>query len=296
MIVRALTEPLDLLGEGVLWDEEQQAVYWVDIARRRLRSLGPGGKLRRWALPAKIGSFALEANGDAALVALATGLHRFDLASGALEFLVDPEPGQRTQRLNDGCCDPQGRFWVGSMDDAERERRGHFYCFDPAEGSLRTLEAGFLVTNGIGFDRAGTRMYAVDSAERRIYVHDYDPDTGTPGPRRLFALVPEDEGYPDGLTLDDEDHVWSCHWDGWCVTRYRPDGSVERVVELPIPRPTRCAFGGPNRDRLYVTSARIGLGPEFLERAPLSGAVLEIEGLGVRGPGARRLGRCHAWT
>lgn len=284
--IEALTRPEDLLGEGVLWDAEQQALYWVDIAGCSLQRWREGCTTR-WALPRKVGSLALCASGREALVALSCGLHVLDLERGTLRRLATPEPALPGQRLNDGTCDPRGRFWVGSMDDAEREPRGHYYCLQ-GDGRLTRWEAGFLVTNGLGFSRAGDRIYSADSARRRIYVADYDLERGLAGPRRSFAVVPPGAGYPDGLTVDDEDHVWCCHWDGWRVTRYRPDGSVARAVELPVPRPTRCAFGGPARDQLFVTTARVGLDEAALRDAPLSGAVLRLDGLGVRGPGATR--------
>lgn len=287
LALAALSAPEDLLGEGPVWDAEQQALYWVDIAGQALRRW-QAGELSRWGLPRKVGSLALCASGEQALLALADGLWRLDLAQGALlERVADPEPELAGNRLNDGATDPRGRFWVGSMDDAEQEARGHFYRLDPG-GGLTCWEAGFRVTNGLGFSRDGRRIYCADSPRRRIYVADYDPETGAAGERRLFAEVPAEAGYPDGLTVDHEDHLWVCHWDGWRVTRYRPDGSVARVVELPVPRPTCCVFGGPTGERLYLTSARVGLSAEELARAPLSGAVLEVAGLGVSGPATPR--------
>jgi sugar lactone lactonase YvrE len=287
-VIEALTAPVDLLGESPIWDSGQQALYWVDIEGQALRRLRSGVE-RRWQLPAPLGSAALCGGGEAALVALSSGIWRLDLASSGLSLIVDPEPGQPDNRLNDGTCDPQGRFWVGSMDAQEREARGHYYCLDP-EGRLIRDEAGFLVTNGLGFSRDGARMYSADSARRRIFVQDYELATGRPGPRMLFAEVPAGAGHPDGLTVDDEDHVWCCHWDGWRVTRYRPDGSVDKVVELPVPRPTCCVFGGPEGDQLFVTSARTRLDEEQLRAAPESGALFLISGLGVSGPPSPRYG------
>ena len=286
LAIEALSAPADLLGEGPVWDAEQQALYWVDVAGRALRRRR-GGALSRWELPAKVGSLALCASGEQALVALADGLWRLDLDSGGLTPVADPEPHLPGNRLNDGKTDPCGRFWVGSMDDAEQEARGDFYRLDPG-GHLTRWEAGFGVTNGLGFSRDGRRIYCADSPRRLLWVADYDPHTGAAGERRAFAEVPPGAGYPDGLTVDDEDHLWCCHWDGGCVTRYRPDGSVARVVELPVPRPTCCVFGGPEGEDLLVTSARIGLSEAALARAPLSGAVLSLAGLGVAGPPSPR--------
>jgi sugar lactone lactonase YvrE len=144
------------------------------------------------------------------------------------------------------------------------------------------MDTGFTISNGLGWSPDDTRFYFTDSAARTIYVYDYDIDTGAIANRRVFAQLAEGVGTPDGLSVDSEGFVWSAHWDGWCITRYDPDGKVDRVLNLPVPRPTSCTFGGPNLDILYVTSARIRLSAHQLAEAPLSGGVFAIRA-GVRG-------------
>lgn len=188
----------------------------------------------------------------------------------------------RGDRFNDGKCDRQGHFWVGSMDDAETKPNGDFFRLGPG-GSVQRFPAGFVVTNGIGWSPDDQTMYITDSAGRTIYACDYDPRAGIMGPRRVFARVATDAGYPDGLTVDADGRVWSAHWDGWRVTCYTPGGRVEREITLPVQRPTSCTFGGAALDTLYITSARVGLDDTALAKGPQAGAMFAIQDAGVKG-------------
>ena len=269
------------LGEGAVWDARDRALYWVDIRAPALHRFEPvSGTTHTWPMPEVIGSFALREAGGA-LVALRSGLHLFDFASGGLELACAPEPDRTENRLNDGRCDRRGRFWVGSMHDRGGAPTGALYRIDPDRTSRRVLD-GITVPNSLGWSPDGRVMYFTDTPSRAILAYDFDLDAGMPGPPRLFARVPDDAGYPDGATVDAEGFLWSAHWDGWRVTRYAPDGRVDRVIELPVQRPTCCAFGGEGLDVLYVTSARTGLGPEDLARGPLAGGLFAVDA-GVRG-------------
>jgi sugar lactone lactonase YvrE len=178
-------------------------------------------------------------------------------------------PGNRT---NDGKCDAIGRVWIGTMDAAERAFTGALYRIDQ-DGSPTLMLDDIGVSNGLDWSPDGTSLYYTDSMRRLIWRFPFDMQSGTLGSREVFANVPQDQGCPDGLTVDAEGFVWSAHWDGWRVTRYDPRGSVERVLRLPVPRVTSLCFGGPDLDTLYMTSARIGLTSEQLLEAPLSGAL-----------------------
>jgi sugar lactone lactonase YvrE len=150
---------------------------------------------------------------------------------------------------------------------------------------------GFMVTNGPAWSLDGRTFYFTDSAARRIYAFEFDMASGELGARRLFVEQPVDQGYPDGQCVDAEDHLWTAQWDGARVTRYRPDGTVERTISLPAPRVTSCCFGGDNLDTLYVTTALVGMTAAELQAAPLAGGLLAVTGLGVRGlPSARFAG------
>jgi sugar lactone lactonase YvrE len=276
-----------VLAEGPVWDAASRTLYVVDIKAPALYALDSATReTRRWPMPARIGAIGLRARGGL-VAALKTGFAFIDLPSGTVTPISDPEPHLPDNRFNDGKVDALGRFWAGSMDDTEREPSGHLYRLDP-DLTVTRFEAGFVVTNGIDWSRDGRTLYFVDTTEHLIHAHAFDMASGTPGTARVFARVPEADGYPDGLTVDAEDHVWSAHWGGARVTRYAPDGSIARVVELPVPRCTSCCFGGPELDTLFVTSASIGLDAAALRQAPLSGGVFAITGLGVRGRPAGR--------
>ena len=277
------------LGEGPVWDEAGY-LWWVDVKAPALHRLDPAsGATRRWDMPEPVGSAVLRRSGGL-VVALKQGFALFDPDTGALERLIDPEPDQPDNRLNDGKCDARGRFWAGSMHDPEAEPTGHLYRLDP-DLRLTRFDMGFVVTNGPAWSLDGRTFYFTDSAGRHIHAFDFDMESGRLGARRLFAELTPEQGHPDGQCVDAEDHLWTAHWDGGCITRFRPDGSVERVIALPAPRITSCCFGGADLDTLYVTSARIGMTDAQLEAAPLAGGLFAVTGLGVRGaPSARFAG------
>jgi sugar lactone lactonase YvrE len=271
-----------ILGEGPVWDEQGGFVWWVDIKGPALHRYRPaGGEVRCWDLPEPVGAAALRTRGGL-LLALQRGFAFFEPETGQLERLYDPEPQSPQNRLNDGKCDALGRFWVGSMHDPVQVPSGHLYRLDP-DLDLERFDMGFMVTNGPAWSGDGRTFYFTDTAGRRIYAFDFDMAAGRLGARRLFVEVPRAEGLPDGQCVDAEDHVWTAHWNGGRVTRYRPDGTVERVVRLPAPLVTSCCFGGEDLSTLYVTTARVGLEPAAIEAAPLSGGLFAVTGLGVRG-------------
>src|SRR5690606_20287098 len=159
--------------------------------------------------------------------------------------------------------------------------QGRLWRLDP-DGRTYEMDRGFHVSNGLGWSPDDKTFYFTDTAKQTIYAYDFDLESGAIGNRRVFVTVPESEGKPDGLTVDAEGFVWSAHWDGWCVTRYDPEGKVERVINLPVPRPTSCVFGGPDLQTLFVTTARIRLSAAQLADAPLSGSVFAID-TGIKG-------------
>jgi sugar lactone lactonase YvrE len=275
-----------LLGESPLWSASENALYWVDIKNPRLfRHDLSSGATRVTPMPEPIGAVALSAGGGL-VAALRSGFALIDPRGVAQPVFARPEADLPENRFNDGKCDRAGRFWAASMNDRERGATGHLYRVDGMQGFSR-MESGFVIGNGLGWSPDNRVFYFTDSIARRIYAYDFAIDSGTISNRRVFATVPDDAGFPDGLCIDADGHVWSAHWDGWRVTRYAPDGRIVDVLRMPVPRPTSCAFGSPRLDMLYVTSARIGLDGQALARAPWSGSVLAIE------PGATGLPEPH---
>lgn len=268
-----------LLGEGPVWVEAEQALYWVDIKGKKIFRLDGTGDVASWDTPIRVGSIAPR-QGGGFIAGTEHGFARIDLDEGRFDIVHDPEPGLPGNRFNDGKTDRRGRFWAGTMDDAEEAATGSLYRLD-ADGACRTIDSGYRVTNGPAFAPDGSRMYHSDSALQRIYAFDLGED-GEPGQRRLFASFAEGDGYPDGMTVDSEGCLWVAFWDGWCVRRLSPEAEVIETMEVPVQRPTSCAFGGPALDRLYVTSARIGLDGDALAMQPCAGGLFLLH-TGARG-------------
>ena len=226
-------------------------------------------------LPEPVGSVGLRAQGGL-VAALRHSVVFCDLDLGHLETAFTLETDMPGNRFNDGAVDPMGRFWFGSMDMAESQPTGTFYCFHP-DRTVSSAFGGIICSNGPAWSPDGRTVYHVDSTRQLVQAYEFAPDTGEVGPGKVFV---NDEGqpwYPDGVTVDAEGFVWNCKWDGARVVRYAPDGSVDRVIALPVPRPTRCAFAGPGLDTLLITSASIGMSPAQLAEAPLSGQVLMLD-------------------
>ncbi|MEL6258939.1 MAG: SMP-30/gluconolactonase/LRE family protein, partial [Pseudomonadota bacterium] len=183
-----------------------------------------------------------------------------------------------TDRTNDGGVAPDGAFWFGVMDDREREVRGWLYRLGP-DGDLVDMRIDpVLVTNTFQWSPDGRVFYTCDSAEQEILAFDHDLETGVLTERRLFSSTQEGGGYPDGSAIDEAGCLWNAQWDAGRVVRYAPDGLVDRVIELPVSRPTSCCFGGPDLKTLFITTARIGLDEtEIVERQPLAGGLFACE-------------------
>ncbi|WP_179443413.1 SMP-30/gluconolactonase/LRE family protein [Rhodococcus sp. ACPA1] len=279
------------LGEGPLWDSEQQLLYWIDSAEGRIfRSTAEGAGIRAWEVGQKIGSMALTRDGAGAIVALENGLWNLDLTTGHLTALVDPEPDLPNNRLNDGKVDQVGRFVFGSMDPLEDSPTGKLYSYSP-DGSLAVLDEGITVSNGPCWSPDGRTLYFSDTWSGEIWAYDYDLDTGKVANRRTFAQVDtSDGGAADGATVDADGYLWQALVYGGKIIRYAPDGTVDRIIDFPVLKPTSVMFGGPNLDTLFVTSMAKPPLPRFPDDGQLRGSLFAIHGLGVRGVPEYRFG------
>ncbi len=264
-----------LLGEGPVWVEAERALLWVDIKGRRIFRLDEAG-VREWATPMRVGSIAPRAGGgfvagtDEGFVAIS-----LDRDEARFTPLCHPEADRPNNRFNDGKVDRAGRFWAGTMDDTEQDATGSLYRLDAPDRCTR-VDNGYAVTNGPAFSPDGTILYHTDSSRRTIYAFPLASD-GSLGERRTFAHFTAQEGYPDGMTVDAEGCLWVAFWDGWALRRFSPDGDMMTHIDVPVQRPTSVAFGGSALDRLYVTSARIGLDRAALSVQPSAGALFMLE-------------------
>lgn len=264
------------LGEGPTWLAREGRLAWVDILAPALHLGDPAtGHFVTHPMPELIGAVVPAASGGF-VAAMQGGFRRIDPGTGAVTEIASPEAGQPGNRFNDGKCDRRGRFWAGTLAIDTTPDQGALWRLDP-DASVRRMESRVHVSNGLGWSPDDRVFYFTDSGRRTIWAYDFDLEKGTIANRRVFASLGEGEGTPDGLTVDAEGHVWVAVWDGWRLIRYAPDGSVERVVALPVPRPTSVAFGGEGFRTLFVTTARIRLSAQMLSEAPLSGSVLALE-------------------
>ncbi len=264
-----------LLGEGPHWLAASQSLLWVDILSPAVHLSQPAsGETRCVPLPDLVGVVAPRRRGGY-VAATQNGFRALDLQSGQMATLAAPA-SLADSRFNDGKCDAAGRFWAGTLALDATPDRGVLYCLN-TDGTLREIERGFHICNGMGWSPDAKRFYLTDSGRREIYVYDFDVESGALSNKRVFATFDGSSGVPDGLAVDVDGYVWCAMWDGWSVIRLAPDGKVAEVIRLPVPRPTSCAFGGPDMKTLYITSARIRLSALQLAAAPLSGSVLALQ-------------------
>ena len=270
----------DILGESPLWDDQAQCLYWLDIRRPALRRLCPGtDRIDSWPLPDLAGSIALT-DDHRLLVALPQEIVLFDPATGTMAPFVVPPPQPDGHRFNDGRCDAQGRFWVGTMHNVTRAPVGVLYRLE-GSGPMVAVHTGICIPNSLAFSPNGRTMYFADSLRYAIFAHDYDLATGTMGVERLFAASTP-PAFADGSAVDAEGFLWSAQFNGGQLVRYAPDGRIDRVLPLPVKRPTCCAFGGPDLDLLYITTASQNMSEAEMKVEPLAGALMAIN-VGVRG-------------
>lgn len=283
--VKVWSATAGLLSEGPRWHEERQELLWVDILGRQMHrgTLSPDGALERVetiSVDRHIGA-AAPADGGGYVLAAGPGFLFIDDAGSVCE-LAQPEADRTDVRMNDGACDPQGRFWAGTMAYDESPGAGALYRLE-LDGSCTTVLTGLTISNGIGWSPDASTMYLSDSGTGCVDAFRFDGSTGAISDRRTVVRIDQPGMAPDGLTVDEEGGIWVALWNGGAVNRYAADGSLLATVQLPVERPTSCAFGGPGRDTLFVTSARTDLDDDALGRQPLAGRVFAIDGLGVRG-------------
>jgi sugar lactone lactonase YvrE len=269
-----------IIGEGPVWDAAEQALYFIDILGKKVLRFHPAtGGTRAWDVPEVIGSMAIRVDGGA-LVALATGVHTLDFETGACTMLATSSDLNEMVQLADGKVDRRGRFIVGSSDRGMKDARGKLYVLEGTP-TLREIDNDIIIANGPCWSPDDKIFYHSDSIRNTVFAYDYDIETGTAANRRAWASTEDLGGIPDGATVDTDGCMWMAICEGQKVVQFRPDGTLERVIDMPVKCPASVMFGGAALDQLYVTS----LSPAFLgrEEAPLDGCTFVIDGLGVKG-------------
>lgn len=263
-----------LLGEGPAWFPRESAVRFVDIRGGRLHRHVHGGA---WQDTVEIGgrpSFVVPAE-DGGLV-IGSGDSILHIGTDGTERAVLARlPMPRHNRTNDATVDARGRLWFGTMDDGETRPTGALWCFDA--GQLHHMGGDAVVTNGPAISRDGRYLYHVDSGARTIWRFTIGRLTVGRAPRvehhEVFLQLDEADGHPDGVVLDSEDCLWVALWDGWAIRRYAPDGTLLLTIAMPVARPTKIAFGGPDLCTAFVTTASVGLDAQQLADQPHAGSL-----------------------
>ena len=265
----------NILGEGVLWDARLNSAVWTDIQSSRFWQWQPGSEPASVALPQRLGSMALTETPGTYLGGFESGFAHFTPATGAFDMLAPVTADHAHLRLNDGRVDRSGTFWAGSMAEAKGSPLGNLWRYDGG-GQATPFLGDIKIPNSLCWSGDGTQMYFADSPRQTIWRFAFDPNDGPVGDPEVFATTTGNR-YPDGSCIDAEDHLWNAQWGSGEVVRYRPDGSIERRIALPVSQPSCPAFGGVDLNLLMVTTARDGLTADALAAQPLAGALFIYE-------------------
>ncbi len=280
--IEAAGPALAALGESPLWSVAEQCLYYVDIPKRQVLRLDPAStELRHWQLDSEPGCIALLEGGGLA-VAQRNGLWHLNIRTGEHRQLAAAPFDSAKQRFNDGKPDAQGRFWIGTIDDARAPNAG---LYRYANGDIESVAGGIVTSNGVAWSPDQRRMYWSDTKAHEIYVLDFDAVAGTIGERQLFAkfaprvageTLDQYGGRPDGGAVDVEGCYWVAMFEGQRLLRLSPEGHVLRELRLPVRCPTMPTFGGADLRTLYITTASEGRSAEELAAQPLAGCVLKV--------------------
>jgi len=286
MQIEVVVDAGAIIGESPTWAAAEQALYWIDVKKPALYRFDPAtGGQRVWPVPSDIGAFALVVDPPAAVVALRNGIFELDLASGGLTFLAPPPFDPTLFRFNEGGCDVAGRFWLGVMFDPvvigapPQKSSLHSFTF---EHGLRPEPDAAELHNGMAWSADNRTFYLTHSFRQRILAYSFDPGLGRLGQPIIFSDVPKHDGLPDGAAIDVEGGYWCALHGGGRLRRYAPTGEIDRDIPLPVSQPTMCAFGGPDLETLFVTSAAEKLSPRQHALEPHAGALFKFNP-GIRG-------------
>lgn len=282
--ITALDAPASLLGESPVWHPVEQQLYWTDIPGKELHCHDPRtGRHRTWPVDTEVGSLAPMREGGL-LLARRDGLGHFDPETARYHALAAAPYDTSRERFNDGKCDPQGRFWTGTIYEPRDAALASLYCYDRHHG-LRRIAGDFTVGNGLGWSPDGGTFYYSDTKAHTIYAQDFDADTGQPSARRVLAQFPLKQpdqdlatygGRPDGAAVDTEGAYWCAMFEGQRLLRLSPRGVVLSEITLPVRCATMPCFGGADLKTLYITTAREKRPEAELTAQPLAGRVLRL--------------------
>lgn len=288
MKIECVAATANIVGESPVWSVKDSCLWWVDVRGKSLHRLDADNKRSDWPLPGFASCLALCQSGRL-IVSQGGALAFWNAEDGGLEEFARPEPDRPGNRFNDGGCDRNGQFWIGTMinnfgedgGDIPIDRAaGAFYCLMP-DLNMRRVVDGMWIPNTVAWSPDDKTFYLGDSITNQIHAYDFDLAAGEISAQRLFAEN-KDPGHLDGSAVDSEGFLWNTHWGASKIVRYAPDGRIDREIDFPVPAPSSCAFGGEDLDTLYVTTARDTLSAAQLAAHPLSGGVFKFKP-GVKG-------------
>jgi sugar lactone lactonase YvrE len=271
------------LGEGPVWDTKRKLIYWVDIIKGYIHQFSPASQVHR-IIPVHqmIGSVAVCKNGDL-IGAFQYGFGFIDPESGEIKMLTDPEEHLPGNRFNDGKCDPAGRFWAGTMPLSEDSPAGSLYML-ANDLSVTKQIGGITISNGLAWSLDHKTLYYIDTPTYQVAAYEFDKSTGNISNKKKIIQIPKEDGYPDGMTIDNEGMLWIAHWNGWQITRWDPaTGKKIYQIALPVAKVTSCTFGGDTLEDLYITTASIDLTKDDLQKQRLAGSLFVVRNCGFKG-------------
>ena len=265
------------LGEGTLWDDERQVLWWVDIFDSRLHQHNPAtNENKSFNVGSHIGTVGLCQDGRL-IIATFDGFAYFDPATETADYLGNPESHIESNRFNDGKPGPNGSFYAGTMGYEGEKGAGALYRLD-SDGEIQKIVPNVTISNGLAWNAAETIMYYIDTPTKEIWAFDYEKSTGIISNKRVAVTIPRWASSPDGMTIDNEGKLWVAHFGGYAVNRWDPEtGKHLEAIPLPASNITCCAFGGPNLDTLYISSASLGLSEPKKREQPLAGALFKVK-------------------
>lgn len=272
-----------LLGESPVWDASQNRICWIDILKGEIHYFYPDSNIHgTFAAGHILGAIAIKKSGGL-MAALKGGFAEIDLTKKTLQLVSAVETHLPDNRFNDGKCDPAGRFWAGTMSTSNTPHAGSLYVLEK-DFTVSTKITGVTCSNGMAWSPDNTTLYYIDTPTGNVCAYNYDIINGSITNKRVVINIPEEKGYPDGMTIDAEGMLWIALWDGWKIIRYDPHtGKQLHQVILPVSKVTSCCFGGNSMEDIYVTSARTGVLENDLPSQPLAGSLFVIKKSGFKG-------------
>jgi len=266
------------LGEGSFWDSKRKILWFVDIEKGYVHSFEPNTKRHfSFSVGQKIGTLVPSRESDRLVLGLQDGIYKSDFGGKDIQKLASIKELNSNQRLNDGKCDPAGRFWVGGLNTNKKSKESHLFMMDKDNAVSVKLDS-ISISNGIVWSRNGEKMFYIDTPTRTVQSFDFEGNTGRISNRKVIIQTPDSLGWPDGMTIDENDNLYIGMWGGKCVSIWSSrSGAMLGKVNVDAKNVTSCAFGGEDGKTLYITTAKQGLSKEELEKYPLSGNLFKAE-------------------